>query len=39
MAFRMTWLAAEKPEASNEDFSRRRMPMGGALALLELDAQ
>jgi len=39
IALRITWLAAENPETLKFALRRRRMPIGGALALLEVDAE
>src|SRR5215472_8736100 len=38
-AVRMTWSSGGKPEMSKLAFSRRRIPMGGALGSVTVDAQ
>src|SRR5579863_309800 len=38
-AVRITWSSAGKPEISKLAFRRRRVPMGGALGLVTVDAQ
>src|SRR5215469_4198201 len=38
-AVRMTWSSGGNPEMSKVDFRRRRIPMGGALGSVRVDAQ
>ena len=39
IAFRITWFAAEYPDTSKLAFSRMRMPIGAAVALLVVAAK